>query len=158
DRVRQPRLLGRPQERVLRLRRSVDADDDQWLRHGSTSGSTIARAARARIGARPDPKDGKTAQIWAIVCRAGGQGSRVEPSRRIEIDRTGLPSGCVLLSLVYTFSRRLDLTVSTVEAAVAAKEARRWLLSLTAVLVACAVFTAAALSGLGAWLLLPAIV
>jgi len=50
------------------------------------------------------------------------------------------------------------LTVSTVEAAVAAKEARRWLLSLTAVLIACAVFTAAALSGLGAWLLLPAIV
>ena len=50
------------------------------------------------------------------------------------------------------------MTVSTVEAAVAAKEARRWLLSLTAVLVGSAVFTALALSGLGAWLLLPAIV
>ena len=56
------------------------------------------------------------------------------------------------------FSRRLDLTVSTVEAAVAAKEARRWLICLTAVLVGSAVFTALALSGLGAWLLLPAIV
>ena len=49
------------------------------------------------------------------------------------------------------------MTVSTVEAAVAAKEARRWLYSLTAVLIASAVFTAAALGGLGAWLLLPAI-
>ena len=50
------------------------------------------------------------------------------------------------------------MTVSTLEAAVAAKEARRWLVSLTAVLVGAAVFTAAALAGLGAWLLLPAIV
>jgi hypothetical protein len=50
------------------------------------------------------------------------------------------------------------LTVSTVEAAVAAKEARRWLISLTAVMLGAAVFTAAALGGLGAWLLLPAIV
>ena len=50
------------------------------------------------------------------------------------------------------------MTVSTVEAAVAAKEMRRWLTWLTAVLIGSAVFTAAALGGLGAWLLLPAIV
>ena len=50
------------------------------------------------------------------------------------------------------------MTVSTIEAAVAAKEARRWLVSLTAVLIGSAVFTAAAIAGLGAWLLLPAIV
>jgi hypothetical protein len=50
------------------------------------------------------------------------------------------------------------LSISTVEAAVAAKEARRWLISLTACMLGAAVFTAAALGGLGAWLLLPAIV
>lgn len=50
------------------------------------------------------------------------------------------------------------MTVSTVEAAVAANEARRWLLWLTAAMIGAAVFTAASLAGLGAWLLAPAIV
>jgi len=49
------------------------------------------------------------------------------------------------------------LTVSTVEAAVAAKEMRRWIAWLGGSLVAASIFTALALAGLGAWLILPAI-
>src|SRR5262249_1079758 len=104
-----------------------------------------------------DPERGKTARIWAILCprrRSGVAGRAFSKDRTTERVSVRL---CPY-SLDFTFSRRLDLTVSTVEAAVAAKEARRSLLSLTAVLVGSAVFTAAALGGLGAWLLLPAIV
>jgi hypothetical protein len=50
------------------------------------------------------------------------------------------------------------LTVSTVEAAVAAKEMRRWVAWLGGSMLGACVFTAAALAGLGAWLLGPAIV
>jgi threonine/homoserine/homoserine lactone efflux protein len=50
------------------------------------------------------------------------------------------------------------LTVSTLEAAAAAKEFRRWLLWLGGALLGACVFTALALAGLGAWLLAPAIV
>jgi hypothetical protein len=50
------------------------------------------------------------------------------------------------------------LTVSTVEAAVAAKELRRWLAWLGGSLLGACVFTAAALAGLGAWLIAPAII
>jgi threonine/homoserine/homoserine lactone efflux protein len=49
------------------------------------------------------------------------------------------------------------LTISTVEAAVAAKELRRWLAWLGGSMLGAAVFTAAALAGLGAWLIAPAI-
>jgi hypothetical protein len=49
------------------------------------------------------------------------------------------------------------LTVSTVEAAVAAKELRRWIAWLGGSLVAASFFTALALAGLGPWLILPAI-
>jgi hypothetical protein len=50
------------------------------------------------------------------------------------------------------------LTVSTVEAAIAAKELRRWVAWLGGSMLGACVFTAAALAGLGAWLLAPAIV
>jgi threonine/homoserine/homoserine lactone efflux protein len=50
------------------------------------------------------------------------------------------------------------LTVTTVEAAVAAKELRRWLTWLGGSMLAACVFTAAALAGLGAWLIAPAII
>ena len=49
------------------------------------------------------------------------------------------------------------MTVSTVEAAVAAKELRRWIAWLGGSLVAASFFTALALAGLGPWLILPAI-
>ena len=49
------------------------------------------------------------------------------------------------------------MTVSTVEAAVAAKELRRWIAWLGGSLVAACFFTALALAGLGPWLILPAI-
>ena len=49
------------------------------------------------------------------------------------------------------------MTVSTVEAAVAAKEMRRWITWLGGSLVAASFFTALALAGLGPWLILPAI-
>jgi hypothetical protein len=49
------------------------------------------------------------------------------------------------------------LTVSTVEAAVAAKELRRWIAWLGGSLLAASFFTALALAGLGPWLILPAI-
>jgi hypothetical protein len=49
------------------------------------------------------------------------------------------------------------LTVSTVEAAVAAKELRRWIAWLGGSLVAASFFTALALAGLSPWLILPAI-
>ena len=49
------------------------------------------------------------------------------------------------------------MTVSTVEAAVAAKEMRRWIAWLGGSLVAASFFTALALAGLGPWLILPAI-
>ena len=49
------------------------------------------------------------------------------------------------------------LTVSTVEAAVAAKELRRWIAWLGGSLVAASFFTALALAGVGPWLILPAI-
>jgi hypothetical protein len=52
---------------------------------------------------------------------------------------------------------RILLTVSTVEAAVAAKELRRWIAWLGGSLVAASLFTALALAGLGPWLILPAI-
>jgi hypothetical protein len=50
-----------------------------------------------------------------------------------------------------------SLTVSTVEAAVAAKEMRRRIAWLGGSLVAASIFTALALAGLGPWLILPAI-
>jgi len=50
------------------------------------------------------------------------------------------------------------LTVSTVEAALAAKELRRWVSWLGGSMLGACIFTAAALAGLGAWLLAPAIV
>jgi threonine/homoserine/homoserine lactone efflux protein len=50
------------------------------------------------------------------------------------------------------------LTVSTVEAAAAAKELRRWVAWLGGSMLGACVFTAAALSGLGAWLIAPAII
>ena len=49
------------------------------------------------------------------------------------------------------------MTVSTVEAAVAAKELRRWIAWLGGSLLAASFFTALALAGLGPWLILPAI-
>jgi hypothetical protein len=49
------------------------------------------------------------------------------------------------------------LTVSTVEAAVAANELRRWIAWLGGSLLAASFFTALALAGLGPWLILPAI-
>ena len=52
---------------------------------------------------------------------------------------------------------RIFLTVSTVEAAVAAKEMRRWIAWLGGSLVAASIFPALALAGLGPWLILPAI-
>jgi hypothetical protein len=53
---------------------------------------------------------------------------------------------------------RLELTVSTVEAAVAAKELRRWVAWLGGSMLVACVFFAAALAGLGAWLIAPAII
>jgi hypothetical protein len=50
------------------------------------------------------------------------------------------------------------VTVSTVEAAIAAKEMRRWVTWLGGSMIGACVFTALALAGLGAWLLAPAIV
>jgi hypothetical protein len=50
------------------------------------------------------------------------------------------------------------LTVSTVEAAVAAKELRRWVAWLGGSMLGACVFTGAALGVLGAWLIAPAIV
>ena len=50
------------------------------------------------------------------------------------------------------------MTLSTVEAAVAAKELRRWVAWLGGALVGSCIFTALALAGLGAWLIAPAIV
>ena len=47
---------------------------------------------------------------------------------------------------------------TTLHADVAAKELRRWLLALGIPMIAACAFTAAALGGLGAWLLAPAIV
>ena len=47
---------------------------------------------------------------------------------------------------------------TTLHADVAAKELRRWLLALGIPMIAACAFTAAALAGLGAWLLAPAIV
>jgi hypothetical protein len=49
------------------------------------------------------------------------------------------------------------LTVSTVEAAVAAKELRRWIAWLGGALLGASFFTALSLAGLGAWFILPAI-
>jgi hypothetical protein len=50
------------------------------------------------------------------------------------------------------------VTGTTVPADVAAKEARRWVAVLGGLMMVAAAFTAASLAGLGAWLLLPAIV
>jgi threonine/homoserine/homoserine lactone efflux protein len=50
------------------------------------------------------------------------------------------------------------LTVSTVDAAAAAKEMRRWVAWLGGAMLGACFFTALALAGLGAWLLAPAIV
>jgi len=50
------------------------------------------------------------------------------------------------------------VTVSTVEAAVAAKELRRWILWLGGSLIGASIFTALALAGVSDWLILPAIV
>src|SRR5205823_3392206 len=50
------------------------------------------------------------------------------------------------------------LTVSTVEAAHAAKELRRWVTWLGGSMLGACVFTALALAGLGAWLIAPAII
>ena len=49
------------------------------------------------------------------------------------------------------------MTVSTVEAAVAAKELRRWMAWLGGSLVAASFFTALALAGVSPWMILPAI-
>jgi len=49
------------------------------------------------------------------------------------------------------------LTVSTVEAAVAAKELRRWMAWLGGSLVAASFFTALSLAGVSPWMILPAI-
>jgi hypothetical protein len=49
------------------------------------------------------------------------------------------------------------VAVSTVEAAVAAKELRRWIAWLGGSLVAASFFTALALAGLSPWMILPAI-
>ena len=49
------------------------------------------------------------------------------------------------------------MTVSTVEAAVAAKELRRWMTWLGGSLVAASFFTALALAGVSPWMILPAI-
>jgi hypothetical protein len=49
------------------------------------------------------------------------------------------------------------VTVSTVEAAVAAKELRRWMAWLGGSLVAASFFTALALAGVSPWMILPAI-
>jgi hypothetical protein len=49
------------------------------------------------------------------------------------------------------------LTVSTVEAAVAAKELRRWIAWLGGSLIAASFFTALALAGVSPWMILPAI-
>ena len=50
------------------------------------------------------------------------------------------------------------MTVSTVEAAVAAKELRRWMMWLGGSLVAASFFTALAIAGVSPWMILPAIV
>ena len=50
------------------------------------------------------------------------------------------------------------MTVSTVEAAVQAKELRRWLAWLGGSLIAACIFTALALAGFGAWWILAAII
>ena len=50
------------------------------------------------------------------------------------------------------------MTVSTVEAAHAAKEMRRWVAWLGGSMICACIFTAAALAGLGAWLIAPAII
>ena len=49
------------------------------------------------------------------------------------------------------------MTVSTVEAAVAAKEMRRWIAWLGGSLIAASFFTALALAGVSEWMILPAI-
>jgi hypothetical protein len=48
------------------------------------------------------------------------------------------------------------LTVSTVEAAVAAREMRRWVAWLGGSLIAASFFTALALAGVSEWMILPA--
>ena len=50
------------------------------------------------------------------------------------------------------------MTGTTLQADVEAKEARRWVSVLGGLMLVAAAFTAASLAGLGAWLLLPAIV
>ena len=50
------------------------------------------------------------------------------------------------------------MTGTTVHADAAAKEGRRWVAVLGLLMIVAAGFTAAALAGLGAWLLAPAIV
>lgn len=50
------------------------------------------------------------------------------------------------------------MTVSTVEAAVQAKELRRWIAWLGGSLIAACIFTALALAGFGAWWILAAII
>ena len=50
------------------------------------------------------------------------------------------------------------MTKTTFDHHVAAAEARRWILALGIPMILAAVFTAAALAGLGAWLIAPAIV
>ena len=49
------------------------------------------------------------------------------------------------------------MTVSTVEAAVAARELRRWVAWLGGSLIAASFFTALALAGVSPWMILPAI-
>jgi hypothetical protein len=49
------------------------------------------------------------------------------------------------------------LTVSTVEAAVAAKEARRWVVWLGGSMLGACVFVGLALAGVSQWMILPAI-
>ena len=49
------------------------------------------------------------------------------------------------------------MNISTVEAAVHTKEMRRWIAWLGGAMIGSAIFTAAALAGGGAWLILPAI-
>ena len=89
------------------------------------------------------------------MCAAEGLGSPGQEPPYGSRPTEGSSSFCCSF---HTDFRRLELTLSTVEAAVAAKELRRWVAWLGGALVGSCVFTALALAGLGAWLIAPAIV
>jgi len=85
------------------------------------------------------------------------RGLGVTASLASERDRRTTARIFLRLRLVHIDFWRLELTVTTVDAAVAAKELRRWLAWLDGSMLAACGFTAAALAGLGAWLIAPAI-